>query len=114
MQAILPQQRAVQAPVLPRQRAVQAPRPVQGPVQPPGPPVDLENLDTLPDDMELVKSTTPLAPPPKGYLHFGWVPTNWETPNDFVYDGDIIPFYVQRKFKKLLQKALRELPDFRG
>ena len=92
------------------------PQQQQGPALPSGPPLDIDNLDTLPDDLELLKDATPLPEPPEGFKYFDFIPQTsvWQDSKDLVFEGDIIPFYVQRKFKKLLQQALREIDGYRG
>ncbi len=54
----------------------------------------------------------PLPPVPIGYTFVtrgrGYKPI-WETPNDLVRCGDIVPFLVKRQLKRLVTQAVRDL-----
>ena len=109
-----------------------------------------QDLDTLPDDLDVIQTAVPLAPSTAGHPggrlphrnalsvspQFLPLPTVspggrgplprvpigytfltrgraykpiWETPNDLVRCGDIVPFLVIRKLKRLVTQAVRDL-----
>ena len=78
-----------------------------------GPPVDIDKLDTLPEDLELVECNDPLEKPPVGYYHVP-VSGHWKHCQDLTFKGDVIPFYVLRRFKNLLKEAVKKSDAFKG
>ena len=58
-------------------------------------------------------SEEPLEPPPCGYLHIP-VSGQWAQFQDLTFQGDIIPFYVLRRFKNLLKEAVKKAIAFKG
>lgn len=68
---------------------------------------------TLPDDVRVIRSGTPLPRPPTGSNFVIYSnPRNppWNTnKKDMCMDDDIIPFLVKKRFKDLLVDAIRDL-----